>query len=376
MPTNYMTMSRQALYDLVWSKPLAQVANDFGISDVALAKRCAEVNIPVPPRDYWTHIQAGETPQRTPLPKRRTESPLGADALVEVLNREPDSPSPKPLPAMGKPDLHPGGDAALDSLPTELNDAHAAIKRTAVQLKLCKVGDFTWGERGERAGPIVSIQVSDALQARALCIADELLKSVEAADGKYQAQSETRVTGRAQAGRPENPHPQIGQLRIDGEIFEFRIDERRRRVPHIDTADDARRRKRGEYVYSPPWDYEPTGDLRLHLMTPGGHAFSTRKDGARKRLEDQISDILSDLKDRAQTEKRWREERRLRELQGQEQQRLAWEQSRRRDEHDKLISELERQAGAWHRARMLRRYLRAARRAIRREWDCSRKAFQ
>jgi len=40
MPQNLITLSRTALYDLVWSKPVRDVAKEFGISDVALAKRC------------------------------------------------------------------------------------------------------------------------------------------------------------------------------------------------------------------------------------------------------------------------------------------------------------------------------------------------
>ena len=47
---NYLTFSRQALYDLVWERPMREVAKDFGLSDVGLAKRCAAVAVPVPPR--------------------------------------------------------------------------------------------------------------------------------------------------------------------------------------------------------------------------------------------------------------------------------------------------------------------------------------
>ena len=99
-------------------------------------------------------------------------------------------------------------------------------------------------------------------------------------------------------------------------------------------------------------------------MDMDGRAFATFKDGIRKKLEDQISPVLNALIDRAQQEKRWREQRRLSELAKRERQELAWKQSQRRDLQGKFVAELERQAGAWARARMLRRYLRAARRAL------------
>lgn len=37
MPTNYITLPRSQLYELVWSKPVTELAKEFGISDVALA---------------------------------------------------------------------------------------------------------------------------------------------------------------------------------------------------------------------------------------------------------------------------------------------------------------------------------------------------
>ena len=68
---NPLTLTRQQLYDLVWSKPVRDVAKDFGMSDVALAKRCRAVRVPIPPRGYWARVAAGQKPRRPPLPKYR-----------------------------------------------------------------------------------------------------------------------------------------------------------------------------------------------------------------------------------------------------------------------------------------------------------------
>ncbi len=46
-------LSRQVLCDLVWSMPLKQLCERFGISDVALKKSCAKSDIPTPERGYW-----------------------------------------------------------------------------------------------------------------------------------------------------------------------------------------------------------------------------------------------------------------------------------------------------------------------------------
>lgn len=43
-----LTLTREDLYELAWSKPISELAKDFGISDVGLAKRCKRLGIPTP----------------------------------------------------------------------------------------------------------------------------------------------------------------------------------------------------------------------------------------------------------------------------------------------------------------------------------------
>jgi len=43
VPTNFITLARSELYERVWSKPVTEVAAEFGISDVALAKPAARL---------------------------------------------------------------------------------------------------------------------------------------------------------------------------------------------------------------------------------------------------------------------------------------------------------------------------------------------
>src|SRR6201997_2741458 len=73
MPENEeepLTLSREDLYELVWSKPMRDLAKDFGISDVGLAKRCRRLGIPVPGRGYWARVDAGQRLYRPKLPQR------------------------------------------------------------------------------------------------------------------------------------------------------------------------------------------------------------------------------------------------------------------------------------------------------------------
>lgn len=60
-------MTRQELYDLVWSAPMRAVAEQLGISDKSVAKRCQTHGVPSPPRGYWTQAAANRVGVRPPL---------------------------------------------------------------------------------------------------------------------------------------------------------------------------------------------------------------------------------------------------------------------------------------------------------------------
>lgn len=66
-------LSREELFALVWEKPTLEVAKELGISDVAVGKLCARLQVPKPPRGYWARVQAGQTPRRPPLQAFREE---------------------------------------------------------------------------------------------------------------------------------------------------------------------------------------------------------------------------------------------------------------------------------------------------------------
>src|SRR6185437_7680180 len=66
---NEFEITREELYDRVWSQPMWTLAAEFGLSDVGLAKTCRKHHIPVPPRGYWQQKQAGQAVKPTKLPK-------------------------------------------------------------------------------------------------------------------------------------------------------------------------------------------------------------------------------------------------------------------------------------------------------------------
>jgi hypothetical protein len=95
---SHLILSREDLYELAWSKPLRALSKDFGISDVALAKRCKRLGIPVPGRGYWARVEAGQEPYRPKLPAR--EGQRNDRGALTVAPRRPRA-APKLLAIQG-----------------------------------------------------------------------------------------------------------------------------------------------------------------------------------------------------------------------------------------------------------------------------------
>lgn len=78
-----LRLDRATLFERVWSKPISQLAEEWGLSGPGLAKACRRLQIPVPPRGYWAKVHAGQRPRRARLPK------LPAGQADEIVIRVP-----------------------------------------------------------------------------------------------------------------------------------------------------------------------------------------------------------------------------------------------------------------------------------------------
>jgi len=80
---------------------------------------------------------------------------------------------------------------------------------------------------------------------------------------------------------------------VDGEPLQLKIDERRRQFDHVPTDTEIADKKAGRYVWAPRFDFEPSGELRLHLFDADSRLErKTWKDTKSHPLETQGSKIL------------------------------------------------------------------------------------
>lgn len=318
---------REELYAQVWSEPMVRLAKRYGVSDVALAKVCRKLEIPVPPRGYWRRIQTGWRPAPAPLPKLRP----GLCGTATITPQPRRHSSGKQSPEIEAQEAFERQSRNRIRVPRQLVDPHPLVRRTAEVLR--SAGPGLYGTVNARREKCLDLRVGTRSLERALRIMDALVKALE------------RRGFRVTISTAEKPETQVEML---GQRLSITLDERIKRTEHVP--------RNGER-YGPKWDYIPSGQLRLKIDEWGGSARKTWSDGERARLERQLNDVIvglvviADAK-RAREQEREREEAARREA---ERQRALAEQARREEEERRLV--LERQAESWTKSQRLRAFV-------------------
>ena len=92
-------VTREELYELVWSMPMVKVAEKFEVSGSYLARVCTELMVPRPDRGYWAKLSVGKAPPRPALPE-----PLAGFAVAWSRTegfQAPTLPTPRQTPRPG-----------------------------------------------------------------------------------------------------------------------------------------------------------------------------------------------------------------------------------------------------------------------------------
>lgn len=171
--------TREELFDKVWTTPVLKLAQEIGVSDVALAKACRKADIPLPARGHWAK-PAESRPRRPKLPKAPIDrsGPVRFSVLDEA-HRSPTTPRPD-------------RDEPRIPVPEPLESPHPLVARTLKALKQTKPYDG-------RIRPLISealdVGVSPQQVERALRILDALIRASEARGFRWEIGKEgTRVS--------------------------------------------------------------------------------------------------------------------------------------------------------------------------------------
>jgi len=263
-------LTREQLYDLVWSKPMTSIATEFGVSSVAFAKYCTKLDVPRPARGYWQQLASGLAPEREPL--RPPEQ--GTPKSIDLTRYEKAAKVPRPVVAVPVP---------VVVVSEELAKPHPIVRLLKQGLR-----ELTHDGPGLRAirglGHAV-LKVGKDTEQRAFRILDALFKAI-AARGH-----EIRFGERHPGGREYTLEAVIG-----GRNVEFWLVERLNQTDHVETAKEKEDKARYNWSHAPRFDQSPSGELTLEAKAPWNPGFRHRwRDSDKQLLEHRLGEVVIGL---------------------------------------------------------------------------------
>jgi len=324
--TNTITITREQLYNKVWSLPTITIAKEFGISDVAVAKICKKLDVPKPKLGYWAKKQHGKRVRQTPLPPLKPGTP-------ESYTIHPTESEGFPAEAQSIIDQQRNYENEEENRITvkeTLHGSHSLVSRTSSKLKTAYRDTY---HRLELSSGGLDILVTKDSTRRSLLIMDALLKALE------------------KRGYPVSIEDGSTMVLIQDRHMSFGISETVKRVELTEGADV-------EYSWEREWEYLPTGKLNLEIKEhfQGQKAI---RDGKMQRLEECLNRFILLMVKSAEIIKIQEREREARRQEYQKQ--LEIEQlARRKRELEKVRTEqLVNSSTEWQQCLMIRNYIAA-----------------
>lgn len=230
-------ITRQELYDLIWSTPATKLSERFQLSGRGLGKLCERYGIPVPERGWWAKQAAGHAVERTPLPKAASPYMENIELWVredwrQYLTEQDQSWFEERM----------GSEATLPVpvVRDEDDSRHPLIVRARRERK-----------ENESAPLHFGLTVSKELRVRALRIATAIVEGCELRGYKFV------------------PRPEGGNGAADvvahGQRITITIDEPYSRVPHVLTKSEAREKALGRGWSIPEFDSVRSSSLMIAL---------------------------------------------------------------------------------------------------------------
>lgn len=257
-------MTRQELYDLVWSKPMTHAAKGFGISDVALRKTCVKHSIPTPPLGYWAKLLHGKKVDKPPLPKLKD----GTGTII-YLTEKSDRDLPlavrEALVAARAKEAAPENNLVLlTERPKQLHPVTVATEKTLRRATTDAEGFSHCSGKNS-----LTIQVGRASIERAVLLVETILRAYISRGCVVSSEDDGT------------------QIIFDGEPFDLRLYETKSKKPYELTRDDIKRQadydeniKRMPSLYpvkkvTPTWAYYPSGRLCFEITDPTKYRWNS-----------------------------------------------------------------------------------------------------
>jgi len=323
---------------------MTSLTKKYGLSDVGLRKICKKLKIPLPGLGYWAKVQAGYSSTKPPLPP--------APGLEElVVWRSPIDPDPLQVTGdefsqLVLSEKAPDKRIHVEEKPTQL---HPLLVQAVLLMRASESDD--WGLLRLPDAPCLDIRVSRGSFDRAVHVMQAILTAIESRGHTVSIVKEefTFVT----------------VARVCDETVPFCLREETERVERELTAREKKEKLKRPWLFSEPqYETVPSGELTLRVIGHAGRGIRrTWGDTPKTRLEDQRNSFMVGPIRSAAAVRVDRLERERREREWEERERRRIEQEQRRIEEQQRIEQLDGEMAAWQKARRIREYADAVRKA-------------
>lgn len=334
MDADEITFTREELYEQVWSKPMAKLGPELGMSDVALGKWCKKLGIPRPGLGYWARLAAGQKPRRPKLPPP-PKNLRPYELEVTFRKRPPQASEVEEINRPAPPDV---------AIPDTLHGAHPVVRQLRDQLAQAKPDHNGLLRVSQTRATDAAIKIGPESVNRLLRLLAGTFEALEQRGHRV----ELGTTG--WENRLEILCC-VGDQRV-----RLTVEEKVGKRPHTPTEQELRYNKLFNNRI-PENDGYPSGML---ILRAGGDRWADWKHG---KLDEMLGHVVIGVEDAAERQRlariEWeRKEQERLELVRQEEIRKL------RVEHQQaLAKDLEQMAEAWERAECVRAFLRALRAA-------------
>jgi hypothetical protein len=329
-------VSREELFEKIWSQPTIKLAKEYGISDVGLVKICKKLNVPRPLQGYWLRKYRKQKPALPPTngPKDHV-IPKWVEPAPELTDSQPTEQE-----QLIHQEKLPENQIRVNENTEEL---HRLVFRTREQLLKAaskKESDQSFVRSGTRS---LDVNVSQAQIDRAIRILDALVTGLE--KRKYPIaikDGQTFVT-------------------VLGETFRLSLEEKTTRIDHVPTQQEIKKKEKHSWMTPAKYDFIPTGKLSLKIDKDSYGYKQSWNDGKKRRIEDCLNAVIVGLIGAAFKEKSRRAEKERRKREREEYEKLRQEKQKAIQKEKARLAKLETDAKNCHLSQKLRAYIEAVR---------------
>lgn len=325
-----VTFTPRELFDKVWETPVLKLAQEIGISDVALSKACRKAGLALPSRGHW----AKPASKRLGKPKPPTdERPI----TFTVLDRST-------LPVRSTVPAQPKAVRSAIEVPHTLLAPHALVTKWMKCVNAAKTHEGYLVTAGKN---VLDAKISAELIDRCALIFDALIKESEALGFKWKVTDDKTL------------------VEVNGEKLGIKLVERLNKhvippPPPPTPKRNARWEPDFSMLRSPKFEWSSTGELSLQIDARA--EYGKRKnwtDTKTGKIEEKLTNILDGFGSIAESVKalRLKNEEDRRERVAEAEIRLG--RSKREETHRRLRHRLVKNTKCWEQSQRLRAFIQA-----------------